>query len=212
MDPLFISFYSGDLYYENCAKSLSNKCRDLDIEIKIERIGGYREYWKNTLYKPSFIYDKLKELKRDLVWIDVDTNISVYHDCFKKWECDILFSSHTGDIKGIKASPLCIKYNDRSLSFFEHLKNVCEIKISSGDVDLDHDVLKYEILPRFRSKISIGIMSDEKLKSSDFSDGSVIINGISKVRDKAIYMREVIRKNARRESDFESLTLNDFNL
>ena len=77
---------------------------------------------------------------------------------------------------------------------------------------MDHDVLKYEILPKFRSKISIDIMSDEKLKSSDFSDGSVIINGVSRVRDKAIYMREVIRKNARRESDFESLTLNDFNL
>jgi hypothetical protein len=210
MNPLFISFYSGDSYYENCSRSLLNNCKNLGIEIEIEKSGGYREYWKNTLHKPSFIYDKLKSLKRDLVWIDVDTNILSYHECFKKWDCDILFSSHTGDIEGIKASPLCIKYNDRTLDFIGNLKDLCDLKIKSNDIDLDHDVLKYEILPKFKGRIWIDVMNDKKLKASDFSDGVIINNGISRVKDKSIHMSEVIRKNSRRRSDFESLILKDF--
>ena len=210
MNPLFISFYSGDSYYENCSRSLLNNCRNLGIEIEIEKSGGYREYWKNTLHKPSFIYDKLKSLKKDLVWIDVDTNILSYHECFKKWDCDILFSSHTGNIEGIKASPLCIKYNERTLDFMRDLKDLCDQKIRSNDIDLDHDVLKYEILPKFKGRICIDIMDDTKLKASDFSDGAIINNGISRVRDKSIYMSEVIRKNSKRNSDFQSLLLKDF--
>jgi len=212
MNPIFISFYSGDIYYENCSKFLYNKCKSLGIEIEIERSGGYSEYWKNTLHKPSFIYDKINLLKRDLIWIDVDTNISEYHDVFKKWDSDILFASHTGDLQGIKASPLCIKYNERSLRFLESLKNTCLEKIRTNDVDFDHDVLKYDILPKFKGKLWVDIMKGEGFINEDFSDGKIISNGISKVRDKGIYMREVIRKNGRRESDFISLTLNDFNL
>jgi hypothetical protein len=212
MNPIFISFYSGDIYYENCSKVLYNKCKSLGIEIEIERSGGHREYWKNTLHKPFFIYDKLNLLKRDLIWIDVDTNISEYHGVFKKWDSDILFASHTGDLQGIKASPLCIKYNERSLRFLESLKNTCLEKIRTNDVDFDHDVLKYDILPKFKGKLWVDIMKGEGFINEDFSDGKIISNGISKVRDKGIYMREVIRKNGRRESDFISLTLNDFNL
>jgi ribosomal protein L24 len=37
MNPIFISFYSGDIYYENCSKVLYNKCKSLGIEIEIER-------------------------------------------------------------------------------------------------------------------------------------------------------------------------------
>jgi hypothetical protein len=90
------------------------------------------------------------------------------------------------------------------------LKDLCDQKIRSNDIDLDHDVLKYEILPKFKGRIWIDVMDDTKLKASDFSDGAIINNGISRVRDKSIYMSEVIRKNSKRNSDFQSLLLKDF--
>ena len=210
MNPIFISFYSGDAYYENCSRVLYNKCKLLGIEIEIERSGGHREDWKNTLHKPSFIYDKLNLLKRDLIWIDVDTNISEYHDVFKKWDSDILFASHTGDLQGIKASPLCIKYNERSLRFLESLKNTCLEKIRTNDVDFDHDVLKYDIIPKFKGKLWVDIMKGEGFINEDFSDGKVISNGISRVRDKHFYTKDVLRKNIKRTKEFDSCVLKDF--
>jgi len=212
MNPIFISFYSGDSYYEKCSNNLHFMCKSLGIEIEIEKSGGYREYWKNTLHKPSFIYDKLITLRRDLIWIDVDTEISQYHDVFKKWDSDILFASHTGDLQGIKASPLCIKYNERSLMFLESLKDICLEKIISNDIDFDHDVLKYVLLPRFRGKIWIDVMKDKDFTSNDFSDGKIISNGISRVRDKHVYTRDVLRKNIKRSNEFDSPTLKDFSI
>jgi hypothetical protein len=210
MKPIFISFYSGDSYYERCSQVLLSKCKSLGIEIDIKRSGGYAEYWKNTLYKPSFIYDKLNLLKKDLVWIDIDTDILEYHSEFKKWDSDILFASHTGDLQGIKASPICIKYNERSMEFLKYLKDLCLEKITKNEIDFDHDVLKYVALPKFKNKLWVDIMRGDGFRSDDFSNGKIINNGISRVRDKNIYVREVLRKNIKRTKEFDSCSLKDF--
>ena len=146
MNPTLISYYTNDPYYRSCANNLRLSCEKLNIPIIIDNLEGLGSYWKNTLLKPSYILNKLKELKKDLIWIDVDTRINEYPDCFKIWECDILAASHTGDLHGIKASPIGIKYNDRSIDLITKWEKISRSKIESNDVDLDHDILKYELL------------------------------------------------------------------
>jgi hypothetical protein len=210
-NPIFISFYSDNPYYIDKAIALERKCSDLGISIEMDKINLYKEYWKNTLYKPTFIFNKIREKKEDLVWVDVDTDIRIYHTCFRKWESDILAASHTGNLDGIKASPLCFKYNERTLSFLSEWSSICLAKIGSNDVDLDHDVFKYEILPNYKNRLSISIMGGD-LNSRDFSDGSVIMNGISRMYEKSSQIKTVLNKNKDRKEKFNELSLCDFTI
>lgn len=208
-NPIFISYYTGSEYYKKCSDDLLTSCKNLGIDIIIENVKDSGNYWKNTLYKPSYIFNKMVELKSDVIWIDADTKIFSYPECFKNWESDILFASHTGDLNGIKASPLGIKYNDKNLKFVEDWSMVCKNKSENDDVDLDHDLLKYEILPKYTNLISIEIMRDS-MDPLDFTNGRVIDNGISRVPGKSNDMRIVINKNARRSIAFDSLNIHNF--
>ena len=207
--PLLISYYTGDGYYKKCSDDLKDMCDSLSIDIEIEKVKDLGNYWKNTLYKPVYILEKIKEKKRDIIWIDVDTRIKKYPDCFKKWNSDLLFSSHTGDLQGIKASPIGFKYNERCLEFLKNWGNKCKEKIDVLEIDMDHDVLKYETIPFFTKRISIEIMKDN-YNFKDFSDGEVIDNGISNSYTKHIEVKTVMDKNKKRSVIFNSLNINFF--
>jgi hypothetical protein len=207
--PIFISYYTGDDYYKRCSDRIKSMCSSLGINLIVEEVQDLGSYYKNTLYKPQYILQKVKELKRDVIWIDVDTSIKKYSSCFKKWESDLLFSSNTGDIKGIKASPIGIKYNEPSLNFMEEWAYSCKNKISLNEVDFDHDILKYEILPRMIGKIDIDLMKDD-MNYVDFSNGKVIDNGISRTKNKNLEVSVVIDKNVRRSNSFDLLDLKNF--
>jgi hypothetical protein len=209
--PILISYYTGDHYYELCSSKLKKSCDDLKIPIVIENIQSLGTYWKNTLQKPSFILKKMKEFKNDVIWIDVDTKINEYPVCFKKWDSDIILASHTGDLHGIKASPIGIKYNESSIEFLLEWEKLCIDCIHRSEVDLDHDILKYDLLKKLVGKISINIMKDS-LSHIDFTNGKIIDNGISRVPNKSSYMIKVLEKNKKRESNFYELSLKDFKI
>ena len=58
-------------------------------------------------------------------------------------------------------------------------------------IDFDHDVLKYEILPQFKNRLSISLMKDVDLKGNDFERErkKVALNRIQNLK-KAIKSRE----------------------
>jgi hypothetical protein len=209
MIPKLISFYTGDPYYASKASELKNRCYSLGIEVEISEVRNQGDYWKNTLYKPVFIYKNLIEKKEDLIWIDVDTEIVSKNSEMFNWTSDLYFASHTGEMDGIKASPIGFRFNDRTLSFVDEWKRCCELKISSGDVDFDHDVLKYDILPQFKGRVSLQIMKGN-LEAKEFTNGVIINNGNSRVHGKAQQTRHVLRKNNSRSSLFECLKKEDF--
>lgn len=208
-NPLFISYYTKNDYYQECSRNLKSMCDSLEIKIEINEINDLGFYWKNTLFKPGYILNKIKEKKSDLIWIDVDTKIKKYSECFKNWNADLLFSSHTGDLQGIKASPIGFKYNDRCLNFLEEWSKKCSEKIEKNDIDMDHDVLKYEIISNFCGKISLELMKDV-YDFKDFSDGEVIDNGISRGVSKHHEVKIVMNKNRKRSYDFDKTTIQKF--
>jgi len=208
-NPIFVSYHTGSPYYIGCAEKLVSQIEILGGKIIMDRIQDTGYYWKNTLRKPKFILDKLNEIKEDIIWIDADTNLLGYTDCMKNWKFDILAASHTGDLHGIKASPLGIKYNERNLELFSRFSEICNSKISVNDVDLDHDVLKYEILPLFKEKISIEILGCGG-SSVDYTDGKYIRNGVSRALNKGAETKITMTKNQRRSDLFNSLSLENF--
>jgi hypothetical protein len=208
-NPIFVSYHTGSPYYAGCAKKLVTQIEILGGKIIMDKIHDTGYYWKNTLRKPKFILDKLNEIKEDIIWIDADTNLLGYTDCMKNWKSDIFAASHTGDLHGIKASPLGIKYNERNLELFSRFSEICNFKISVNDVDLDHDVLKYEILPLFKEKISIEILGCGG-SSVDYTDGKYIRNGVSRALNKGAETKITMAKNQKRSDLFNSLSLVNF--
>jgi hypothetical protein len=53
-------------------------------------------------------------------------------------------------------------------------------------------------------------MRSDGFMNNDFSDGRVISNGISRVKNKHIYTKDVLEKNTRRNEEFDTCALKDF--
>ena len=83
--------------------------------------------------------------------------------------------------------------------------------IASNNIDLDHDVLKYEILPQFKNRISASIIG-KGTDSKRYTDGDIIFNGISRSSDKDYAMRVVLDKNSGRSASFNQLNIKDYEL
>lgn len=208
-NPTFISYHTGSSYYSECAGRLVSQIESLGGNIIMEKLEDSGYYWKNTLMKPKFILNKLKELKKDVIWIDADTGLLGYTDCMKNWESDILAASHTGDLQGIKASPLGVKYSEINIELFSAFSEICVLKIASNDVDLDHDILKYEILPLYNERLSLDILTCNG-SPLDYTDGKYIKNGVSRMVNKGTETRITMTKNQNRSHFFNSLTIDNF--
>lgn len=72
---VLISFYTEDWLYPYYAMSLKKDCEDLKIPHIIEKLPTTGSYLKNTCMKPQFILDKLKELKKPVLWVDCDGSV-----------------------------------------------------------------------------------------------------------------------------------------
>lgn len=205
--PVFVSFHCGDPYYARAGAALRARCDTLGIPLLIEGVADRGSYWRNTLQKPLFIRDMLDRLRRDLFWIDVDTNLHADHPAFHAVKADLAVASHSGDISGVKASPIGFAYNARSLAFVTDWAETCRARLDSGEVDLDHDILKYEILPRFPGRITIDLMGDA-IRPREFTEGRILTNGLSGRGRDALPI--VIARNRSRAARFAGLSLHDF--
>jgi hypothetical protein len=205
--PLFISFYCGDVYYARAADKLRENFVALGIPLLIEAVPDQGGYWRNTLAKPRFIREKLAQLRHDLIWIDADTRLLRDHAAFQLLESDLTMASHSGDLRGVKASPVGIAYNDRSLAFIDAWAAACDRRADEGEIDFDHDILKYEILPAFAGLVSLRLMGDAAAPR-EFTEGQTLVNGLSGRSRGAL--ATVLARNNIRKAAFERLTLAEF--
>ena len=207
MRPLFVSFYSGDAYYRRCAAALGARCDALGVPILIEARTDLGGYWRNTLQKPIFLLEKMRALDRDLIWIDADTDLRQDHPEFRALRADVTFASHSGDLSGIKASPIGVARTPAGFAFVEAWAQVCRDRLAADEIDLDHDILKYEILPAFASRLTMRMMGDPA-RPRAFTDGCVVTNGLSG-RSRAA-LPAVLRRNRLRADAFAALRIEHF--
>lgn len=205
--PCFISFYCGDSYYARCAAALQQQCAALGVPILVEAAPDLGCYWRNTLFKAIFIRDRLAAMQRDLIWIDADTTLHEDHVAFQSLSADLTLASHSGDLSGVKASPIGLAYTPRAQALVAAWAQACKARLDQNDVDLDHDLLKYEILPAFAGKLSLRLMGDPA-RPRQFTEGTTLTNGLSGRSGGA--MQHVLQRNKQRSAAFAALRLEHF--
>ena len=78
MQTLVISYFcdvDGKTYYTDHAKRFQDECRTFGIPYSIDQLESQGSYQKNCLIKPKFIYKKLIENQKPVLWLDIDTFI-----------------------------------------------------------------------------------------------------------------------------------------
>lgn len=179
MNTKLISFYcdiENKTYYSDCAKKLINACKMFNVSCDIEQIESSNNYMINCLRKPKFILNKLEHYKCPLIWMDADTEFRQPFNDFDNCDADLGFCSHTGNIEGIKASPVYFNYTQKCLSLVKDWVEICEDAIANNKFDLDHDALKHKVIPKYNGNIKIKILSENY---NDYCDGKYIKNGNS---------------------------------
>jgi hypothetical protein len=70
--PVVVSFYTKDTPYEKEVQNLIQSCKKFNLETSIDGIDSFGSWELNCAFKPFFLFQKLQELKRKLLWVDAD--------------------------------------------------------------------------------------------------------------------------------------------
>lgn len=182
--PLIISYYSDfsdNKYYENFARALIERCKDFNLDHDIGNLESRGNYGVNCLMKPEFILGKIKKYQKPLIWMDCDTDFKEPFTHFNNVQEDIGMATHSGDLDGIKASPLYFNYTKGAFRIIREWVVHCRACYDKGITELDHDALKHYVLDTIKGTYSTFLLSDNW---NDFVHGRYISNGNSRVEGK----------------------------
>ena len=70
--PVIISFYTKETFYQVEAHNFIASCQKFSLDVSIEGIDSWGSWELNCAFKPFFILKKLRELKRSILWVDID--------------------------------------------------------------------------------------------------------------------------------------------
>jgi hypothetical protein len=191
MTPMVISYYSDfsdNKYYENFANILIEKCKNFNLIYDINELESRGNYGVNCLMKPEFVLDKIKQYKKPLIWMDCDTDFREPFPHFNEVKEDIGMATHSGELDGIKASPLYFNYTKGAFRIIREWVVHCRACYDKGIVELDHDALKHYVLDFLKGTYSTYLLTDNW---NDFVHGRYISNGNSKVEGKVQIHRKV---------------------
>lgn len=116
-------------------------------------------------------------------------------------------ASHSGDLTGVKASPIGFAYNPRTMAFVAAWAEACEARLAADDIDLDHDILKYEVLPAFAGLVPPRLMGNPA-HPRELTEGRILTSGLS--RKSAAEISPMLARNRGRSAAFEALRIEDF--
>lgn len=149
MKTTFLTFfydYLPNKYYESSAEKLKNDIILMGGSIIVENLTLNGTYITNCLKKPKFIFDALNKHKKDLIWIDCDSEIFALPTEMDNQSEDIGFISRSlTDTNVPHSAVIRFNYNDNTVSFVEDWMNLCELRIELANMgnydDGDHGSL-----------------------------------------------------------------------
>lgn len=191
MVPTIYSYYAdfqNNKYYEEFAKKLISRCQEFGVPYNISERESRGNYGANCLMKPEFILEKLKEERSPIIWMDCDTDFKFPFTEFNYVKEDIGMATHSGDLSGIKASPLYFNYTPGAFKIIREWVVHSRAAYVRNIPELDHDALKHYVLPYLKNSYSIFLLSQNW---NDFVHGKYIFNGNSKVEGKMEIHRKV---------------------
>ncbi len=87
--PLVISFFTKNTLYQLEVQNLLASCEKYGVEACVEGIDSYGAWELNCAFKPFFIYQKLLEFKRPVLWVDADAVFARKPSWIKAFEVDL---------------------------------------------------------------------------------------------------------------------------
>jgi hypothetical protein len=167
MQTLVISYFcdvDGKTYYSDHGKRFAEECRKFNIPFSVAEIESHGSYQKNCLLKPKFIYSKLIEHQKPVLWLDIDTFIfkkpNIF-DGFSSLGINIGVASTDPKIMTqIKASPLWFNYNSDTLLFVQDWIKQCDFVRSTGGGVFDHETF-IGCLTKYVKEKKIAILDSE---------------------------------------------------
>lgn len=147
---LVISYFTKNTFYEKEKRSLIASLKEKKICYEIEAINSLGSWEKNCCYKPKFILEKLKKLKRPLLWIDADAVVLKDLDFFNSLkDCDISLKINESYAKDnpyrAMTGTLFINYTQNAIKILNLWNDLCQFLLKEKrDFELwDQMCLKY---------------------------------------------------------------------
>ena len=138
MTPFITYFYDKNPtqsnFYETCSLNLEKQLTNFGYKLISENIDfnslGIPSYEKLTLYQPTYIKNKIKELKSPIIWIDADAQI---FDSITEFDnidntCDIGFALREHDNKTPHSAFIYFNNTPKSLEFLDLWEQKCKDK------------------------------------------------------------------------------------
>jgi len=165
MNTILISFYSdieGRSYYSDNATRLKQECEFFNIPYDIQEKESLGSYQLNCLSKPQYILDKLEELNRPILWMDIDSKLHKPIDIFDNFEdsADMVISTSNFNLSGIKASPLYFSNTPKAKEFITSWINTTKDIIENEKGIFDHEPL-FSLVPAYIKSMNIGTVGSE---------------------------------------------------
>ena len=119
--PTVISFYTNNWEYPAYANKLMKSCERLDVGAYIVEVEDTGSWIGNTKRKPQFILDQLTNLKRPVLWIDVDGSLYKRPTLLQEpFEYDIALRPRPGGhARKWHVGTMYFSYNERAIKFIE---------------------------------------------------------------------------------------------
>jgi len=165
MNTLLISFYSdieGRTYYSDNAKRLIGECESLGIPHDIQEKETLGTYQLNCLSKPQYILDRLNELNRPLLWMDIDSKIHKPLVIFDQFDetVDMVVATANGQLSGIKASPLYFGNTEMARELLNVWIATTKDILENDKGVFDHEPL-FGIVAEYSKKINMKFVGPE---------------------------------------------------
>lgn len=119
--PTVISFYTKTWQYQKHAERLKRECDRLGLASAIEERRDSGSWLANTRLKPEFILQKLVELKKPVLWLDVDASIrSLPLELSLPMDCDFMgVHQRIGPRRTWHVGTMVFNYSTESISLLE---------------------------------------------------------------------------------------------
>jgi hypothetical protein len=187
-----VSFYTPDWKYPEYAQSLADDCTRLGLGFAIESKPSTNTYVGNCNLKPYFIRDKLRELKKPILWMDVDGSIITRPDLLLTGDInsfDMAGNRSVTDTSRIHVGSIWFNYTDIIMEFVDAW---CEAIAARG---IDDSVFN-GLWQQFSDKIKFYELPPEYFvilanPMSPIPDASCIIHRLSNSNLKLDYKNKV---------------------
>lgn len=182
--PILISFFAGDEYYHESARTLVSDISDYNISYDIceFQINDTFNWSRICEQKIKFYQDKLMEYKCPVFWVDVDTRIINDPSIMMNSNADIgIFLRNFKYIHGFDPYAfarlfhpgyILFNYNETVINFMEHMR---QIATQYAQEEITDDFILQEGLNDFEKKMRFDIFPPDYVLQDKKNNDTAII-------------------------------------